>query len=1019
MATLTSHLSRTALATFIGTFSAVFLVIALCYEEWAVLSVGRATVYLMPFSCARGITDEALCPKIRLVAGFLLAGVTAAAVALVFTIRSRRLPAVILWLLTGVCCIIGFAVWMSKIQPKLSDQPGVEGELGGGAPVAILAWIFAWLAALASFRLLPPCWGSSSSLSRGGSALIDTEEEDAAGAKLAAAKSEAILASAAAGTVMTAIAGMGLYIFNMADWFNDPGPYAYQSWVGYTPRQFVGLALFSFLTPPAFTLLFVAMQTGSAMLGRLASSRLRVAVVVVGIAALITMSGLGWTWANQLLRCGAIGCLGTKKWPVPEVDFPEAGTGWKTVIGAQAFFCAVPLIIALASALYLDFKGKSSGKGASKPLLSAGTQDTSGHVYRHNTKWMWAIGMCCLAVMVGLFISTTIIPDSWEYFTPNRIASYAVIPVTHNLTRCKDSSHYSCPEFKWAYMFTMDVTAGPDAILHVFPGNLLFYLYLAITGLAGLTVQTFRPLQQLMDRKVRTALPSLLWKRVGKSQAHFLTLSFRVQFYSVGEILMILATAFLVIMWCIYWFHDHNFNTYWGTAEALASTAEVYARSFGQLAVLLMSLLFFPAARTSVLRPFFGASWEASIGAHRVLGTLFMVAAICHMAFNYKWFDEVGIFPDDLLAVPMHLASGIDNFTVPMATLVTWLSLILIGVLAMEPVRRLHFELFYYAHHLSICMMIPMVLWHAASGWEFLLPGLIVWFTDRSLRAFRSQRKVEWVQVDVLPVPGYDVTRLRCACNFKYYPGQYCFINIPELSIFEWHPFTIASASATELEFDIKGMGMGTWSQRLFDLVSAGKQVTVTVDGPYGTPIDFSEYDVVLLAAGGIGITPCKSIFAGLRQQHDSGEANVPSKTHLVWTARDPALFTLMQQELNGVNPTTGAMSAELFSSAAKNGKGALNLQSVQGNGHDAAVDAAMSVSDGHVPETLGARSAARLAVSLGRPDMHQRFCEVNDACHSRDRTLLFVCGPGALVDDMQALAYERGWTFHNETFEL
>ena len=56
----------------------------------------------------------------------------------------------------------------------------------------------------------------------------------------------------------------------------------------------------------------------------------------------------------------------------------------------------------------------------------------------------------------------------------------------------------------------------------------------------------------------------------------------------------------------------------------------------------------------------------------------------------------------------------------------------------------------------------------------------------------------------------------------QHEPGQYVYINIPAISVLEWHPFTLSSAPADAAgsssvgasTLHIKGMGAGTFTQR-------------------------------------------------------------------------------------------------------------------------------------------------------------------------------------------------------------
>jgi NAD(P)H-flavin reductase len=227
--------------------------------------------------------------------------------------------------------------------------------------------------------------------------------------------------------------------------------------------------------------------------------------------------------------------------------------------------------------------------------------------------------------------------------------------------------------------------------------------------------------------------------------------------------------------------------------------------------------------------------------------------------------------------------------------------------------------------------------------------------------------------------------------HMVYFPGHYAFLNIAEISLFEWHPFTIASPAhynaRPEIVFVIKTMGPNTWTQSLYNYVEefyrdngypgtdyVDVPLTVSLDGPYGTPIDFSTYDIVILLGGGIGITPCKSIYeslllsylhdfkARLMYQHtqktlleqqnnynfnanndsQNNAHNTPlinttsnlsepntnpllnnlnivtvplvetnKRVHLMWSARDPMLFELMSESLS--QAPYGPFSAQLY----------------------------------------------------------------------------------------------------------
>ena len=105
--------------------------------------------------------------------------------------------------------------------------------------------------------------------------------------------------------------------------------------------------------------------------------------------------------------------------------------------------------------------------------------------------------------------------------------------------------------------------------------------------------------------------------------------------------------------------------------------------------------------------------------------------------------------------------------------------------------------------------------------------------------------------------------------------GQYAWITLPAIDPFESQPFTIFSAPFDSIgpdgivQFSIKDQGDGTWTGRLAALAKshsscsgADEPLYVSLDGPYGRAINYSEYEDVVLVAGGIGITPMASIVA-------------------------------------------------------------------------------------------------------------------------------------------------------------
>jgi NADPH oxidase len=90
--------------------------------------------------------------------------------------------------------------------------------------------------------------------------------------------------------------------------------------------------------------------------------------------------------------------------------------------------------------------------------------------------------------------------------------------------------------------------------------------------------------------------------------------------------------------------------------------------------------------------------------------------------------------------------------------------------------------------------------------------------------------------------------------------GQYVFLNFPQISLLEWHPFTLASCPS-DPHYEVYIKNLGDYTQKLiFHTNYPQKALWVRVEGPYGQiPFEIKNYTHVILICGGIGITPCIS----------------------------------------------------------------------------------------------------------------------------------------------------------------
>jgi len=199
-------------------------------------------------------------------------------------------------------------------------------------------------------------------------------------------------------------------------------------------------------------------------------------------------------------------------------------------------------------------------------------------------------------------------------------------------------------------------------------------------------------------------------------------------------------------------------------------------------------------------------------------------------------------------------------------------------ILAVDPIRRACYEIFMVSHFLYI-PAIAFLIAHVDGAYYGFIPGLLLHMLDIISRLISA---VQAKPVHSCSVKG-DITELltnvttekscrRCSTlDF----GQYYFINSPDVSLLEWHPFSVSGRSGNSVHrdtssigFHIKSMGNGSWTDKLLKCVEENPEgkIRIAIDGPYGgLSLDLGNYKSIMMITGGIGITPMLPILTFLK----------------------------------------------------------------------------------------------------------------------------------------------------------
>jgi len=342
-------------------------------------------------------------------------------------------------------------------------------------------------------------------------------------------------------------------------------------------------------------------------------------------------------------------------------------------------------------------------------------------------------------------------------------------------------------------------------------------------------------------------------------------------------------------------------------------------------------------------------------------------------------------------------------------------------------IRRLWFEIWLYAHlFLVLCVFIFSVL-HGVNKIFFFIAW---WFLDVLIRyivmagcKYRTRATVQAI--------GSDVVQLTFDKQFEYNPGQFVQICIPQLSKVQFHPISISSAPHEE-QMTLHVRGLGGWTLQLIELAKQQSEVTVMIEGPFGSlsvEIDNQvRYTMALLVSGGIGVTHCQSVGKHLVNQLKQGR-NL-HRLKFVWAVRDMNLVDGIPP-LGGVNGNSKTQTEPPRSIVNTDPKGEILVeedekfyrsdQVIQTDIYHTEGVAGDLVDSGERPYNL----------CYGRPDLDVIFKQIEGEAvlNGVSNVAVIGCGPASFMLALRAACRQHSqsvmdcggvnFDLHLETFEL
>lgn len=260
--------------------------------------------------------------------------------------------------------------------------------------------------------------------------------------------------------------------------------------------------------------------------------------------------------------------------------------------------------------------------------------------------------------------------------------------------------------------------------------------------------------------------------------------------------------------------------------------------------------------------------------------------------------------------------------------------------------------------------------------------------------------------------------------SMKYKSGQYLFLNVPAISKYQWHPFTITSCPSDPY-ISVHIRQVGDFTKTLGDMLGAGADAkgfehldpmgqyeiacqngaqmpTLRIDGPYGAPAeDVFDNEIAVLIGTGIGVTPWASILKSIWHKRNApgGSDMRLRRVEFIWVCRDISSFEWFQTLLSSLERQGGANSTDF-----------LRIHTYLTQRLD--VDTAQNIVLNSVGMEVDPLTQLRTGTQYGRPDFPKLFATMRDGIMDQsyiglEGTLktnvgVYFCGPSVAARDIR-----------------
>jgi hypothetical protein len=428
-------------------------------------------------------------------------------------------------------------------------------------------------------------------------------------------------------------------------------------------------------------------------------------------------------------------------------------------------------------------------------------------------------------------------------------------------------------------------------------------------------------------------------------------------------------------------------------------------------------------------------SHEQIKASHQILGRITFLLFLLHTAFYLNLFVLFGVIAKRIR--DWDVISGLTSIILFSA----------ISTTALGFVRRRNYRVFYVSHiAIANFVIVPLYL-HVSHIRIYVYEVIVVEALHLIFRALR----LKMYQGTIRLLPGTNLVQIRIplpqnsgALTWK--PGQHVYLSRPHstgkapswydqrLMINKTNPFTVASLPSKDKELLLVARTLNGNTKYLGELArslsqggsnvpmlpTAGGDIPIlplALEGPYGASTrlpDLSEYDKVLLVAGGVGAAFIIPIYRNILEYHDPTPAG--TQIRCIWAVQKLAETQWAFPETS--SPDYEDAGAHANGNSWLHGSSNVEVYVTRPSGQNMQVDASASgvfaVDDEDEEgeaiemqendqllsmEEQMEKPRKGMMIKSGRPDLSN---VVDEVFSKGMRTAVICCGPKRLTDDLR-----------------